>query len=314
MKNKLMLLVSMLLPIISGCGEKPTVEPTPEPTVEPTIKPTIESSENQFKQIDNLNIYTNISEGFIEPMVTPFISDYSKYFNDYDNYLIDIYLPENSNYICGYIDNSIYKQINDSNSYLNLDYRYNYFGINQSFAKYYASENIDKNLYPIIYYEIEETNEISLTLNNKNLVIVGRNYVIDIYDLNNNKLYSINYFNEEASLDLYKNTKDIDLKIKLNDSLNNENKYLFVDVMNKNEKEKWENHLCISPGDIYNYFKVFSNEIIEMNNEKYISLYINTFETDSNWNELLANYSYIKNDLKSDYYFFKWTDICSLIN
>ena len=63
--------------------------------------------------------------------------------------------------------------------------------------------------------------------------------------------------------DFYKNTKDIDLKIKLNDSLNNDNKYLFVDVMNKNEKEKWENHLCISPGDIYNYFKVFSNEIIE---------------------------------------------------
>ena len=51
-----------------------------------------------------------------------------------------------------------------------------------------------------------------------------------------------------------------------------------------------------------------------MNNEKYISLYINTFETDSNWNELLASYSYIKDDLKSDYYFFNWTDICSLIN
>ena len=34
MKNKIVLLVSMLLPLISGCGENPTTEPTNKPTSE----------------------------------------------------------------------------------------------------------------------------------------------------------------------------------------------------------------------------------------------------------------------------------------
>ena len=38
MKNKIVLLVSMLLPLVSGCGEKPTLEPTVDPTVEPTTE------------------------------------------------------------------------------------------------------------------------------------------------------------------------------------------------------------------------------------------------------------------------------------
>ena len=42
MKNKLILLISMLLPLVSSCGEMPTIEPTPEPTIEPTIEPTQE--------------------------------------------------------------------------------------------------------------------------------------------------------------------------------------------------------------------------------------------------------------------------------
>ena len=40
MKNKLLLLVSILLPLISSCNIKPTVEPTIEPTIEPTVEPT----------------------------------------------------------------------------------------------------------------------------------------------------------------------------------------------------------------------------------------------------------------------------------
>ena len=42
MKNKLLLLVSILLPLISSCNIKPTVEPTIEPTIEPTVEPTVE--------------------------------------------------------------------------------------------------------------------------------------------------------------------------------------------------------------------------------------------------------------------------------
>ena len=45
MKNKLILLVSMLLPLVSSCGENPTLEPTIEPTLEPTVDPTIEPTQ-----------------------------------------------------------------------------------------------------------------------------------------------------------------------------------------------------------------------------------------------------------------------------
>ena len=42
MKNKLTLLVSMLLPLVSSCGDNPTIGPTIEPTIEPTVEPTQE--------------------------------------------------------------------------------------------------------------------------------------------------------------------------------------------------------------------------------------------------------------------------------
>ncbi len=42
MKNKMILLVSMLLPLVSSCEEKLTLEPTVEPTIESTLEPTVE--------------------------------------------------------------------------------------------------------------------------------------------------------------------------------------------------------------------------------------------------------------------------------
>ena len=73
MKNKIVLLVSMLLPLISGCGEKPTIEPTVDPTVEPTTEIVYNYKESEYsEELCSASIF---SKGEILPQGNSAISD-----------------------------------------------------------------------------------------------------------------------------------------------------------------------------------------------------------------------------------------------
>ena len=157
MKNKIILLVSMLLPLISGCGsqvsEEPTAEPTVEPTVETTEEPTVESTEeptieptaestveptleptNYLETKYNLSFDTELSDLVLNYLLNGIGGNYD-YFPVLPYTVMDVYddcIEDDENWmeaflidtkqIVGYINDSTYKKI-DYVDFLGIDYR-----------------------------------------------------------------------------------------------------------------------------------------------------------------------------------------------
>ena len=153
MKNKIILLVSMLLPLISGCGEKPTLESTVEPTIEPTqesttesapdptiepsvestIEPTLEST-NYLETKYNLSFDTELSDLVLNYLLNGIGGNYD-YFPVLPYTVMDVYndcIEDDENWmeaflidtkqIVGYINDSTYKKI-EYVDFLGIDYR-----------------------------------------------------------------------------------------------------------------------------------------------------------------------------------------------
>ena len=210
MKNKLILLVSMLLPLISGCGEKPTPEPTVEPTVEPTPDTTIEPTPE---------ILYNYKE-----------SKYSHFFNEYEFpgspefgnsvnftelenklekfYILDINTVSEDYYLCGYMPIDAIEIINNSGG--NQPFGNSFAGIESLYLKYQccyfdSAESKEKlSPYPLKWYEIPKTEDIPTQIDNMKLIMISSVYYASYYSFIDNKLYrTIPFFVEESILPYY---------------------------------------------------------------------------------------------------------------
>ena len=231
MKKQLLLLVSLLLPIISGCGsqvsEEPTAEPTLTPTVEPTTIPTVEPTDeptseptveptpeivynyNESEYSDILNYIPLIPYGDPMPECDVELGNliYGKnqvlfqHNGKYDEY-----------YTCAYINDKDAEFIKESS---NKPYGYNDFyisprfaGINLSYINYIAFENSVRlskryTFNKLKWYEIPIEDEIPQKINGYSLILISRGKHFDYYDLDNNYLYSKPMFIEQPNHDLY---------------------------------------------------------------------------------------------------------------
>jgi hypothetical protein len=123
MKNKLILLVSMLLPLVSSCGEKPTVEPTSE---------IVYNYKESIHTDMSATMYQYAYES--EPVINQWIG-----FGTLQSYSIDdfSYVKVNDEkfdyYTCGYMKNEIYDKLSE---YTYSPIANREYGIDNSLAKY----------------------------------------------------------------------------------------------------------------------------------------------------------------------------------
>ena len=240
MKNKLILLVSMLLPLVSSCGEKPaiepTIEPTQQPTVEPTIEPTVEPTveptpeivynykESEYSEI--LNSLKCSKNFFGEPLSeTSYINED---IHKKDHSIIQYSGDKCSDYyLCAYIyhdDLELMKSYiygNNPPIYAlasSISYPVNSFnilrGVDGSFVmmNHFLNDYNVKNKYSdyvfkdIIWYEIPSNEEIPATIGEYDLSLISQLYYFDYYDLDRNflgqKPYLMECRNHKTYLDL----------------------------------------------------------------------------------------------------------------
>ena len=203
MKNKLILLVSMLLPLVSSCGEKPTAEPTPEPTIEPTIEPTQEIVYNY-----NESMHTDMSSSMyktadsIEPLVNRWIG-----FSTFKSYTLDDFSyfkvsgEKFDYYTCGYMKNEIYDKLSE---YTYTPWIRGEFGIDNSLAKYERFLTYqEKNENPIKWYDVKIDSTIPFEIDGHTLVIINSLVKMDVFDFNDNYLNSFIIMHEKASFKEY---------------------------------------------------------------------------------------------------------------
>ena len=130
MKNKIVLLVSMLLPLISGCGENPTTEPT--------IEPNLKDNYDEFithKYDELLNNVWHPDE--FEPVLSEWDTIGLKVFEEYN---VSIYSFENgiskNVFLCGYVDSEVVEKL-ETTTYDRPEFMYDKFmGVNELYAKY----------------------------------------------------------------------------------------------------------------------------------------------------------------------------------
>ena len=141
MKNKLILLVSMLLPLISGCGSQVSEEPTAEPTLEPTTIPTVEPTQdptieptNYLETEYNLSFDSELSDLVLNYLLNGIGTDGDCFrWEEYN--VMNVYedcIENNQKWmeatlvdvksVVGYIDDSTYEKIKNLD-FLDIEYR-----------------------------------------------------------------------------------------------------------------------------------------------------------------------------------------------
>lgn len=219
MKKQLLLLVSLLLPLISGCGsqvsEEPTIEPTVAPTQEPTVAPTEEPTSeliNNYKESEYAEILNNrvcSRNMFGSPLA------YTDYINreiHKKNHSIIQFSGKKSEdyYLCAYIyhndlefmnsyiyenDNPPIEALYGPISYPVLDFNIlrgvegtflmmNHFKREQEVKKRYP----DYTLKDIMWYEIPIDEEIPTNIGEYDLSLISQIYYFNYFDLDNNLL------------------------------------------------------------------------------------------------------------------------------
>lgn len=220
MKNKIVLLVSMLLPLVSGCGDKPTTVPTNEQTSEIVFN----YKESDFTEI--LNYRECSSNMFGSPLA------YTDYINreiHQKNHSIIQFSGKKSDdyYLCAYIyhddlefmksyvydgENPPIFDLLGSISYPVLDFN-EIRGVDATFLmmNHFKREPEVKKRYPdytlkdIIWYEIPIDEEIPTNIGDYDLSLISQIYYFNFFDLDNNLLGEKPYLVEIRNHPTYKN-------------------------------------------------------------------------------------------------------------
>lgn len=220
MKNKIVLLVSMLLPLISGCGDKPTTVPTNEQTSEIVFN----YKESDFAEI--LNYRECSSNMFGSPLTE---GDYINHQINSMNHSIIQFSGKKSEdyYLCAYIyhddlefmksyvydyENPPIFDLLGSISYPELDFN-EIRGVDGTFLmmNHFKRESEVKNKYPdyilkdIIWYEIPIDEEIPANIGDYDLSLISQIYYFNFFDLDNNLLGEKPYLVEIRNHPTYKN-------------------------------------------------------------------------------------------------------------
>jgi hypothetical protein len=191
MKNKLILLVSMLLPLVSSCGEKPTVEPTSE---------IVYNYKESIHTDMSATMYQYAYES--EPVINQWIG-----FGTLQSYSIDdfSYVKVNDEkfdyYTCGYMKNEIYDKLSE---YTYSPIANREYGIDNSLAKYnrFLTHN-EKNDNPIKWYDVKIDSTIPLEIDGYTLVIINSLVKMDVFDFSYNYVDSFIIMHEKASFKEY---------------------------------------------------------------------------------------------------------------
>lgn len=327
MKNKIILLVSMLLPLISGCGEKPTAEPTVEPTLEPTIEPTLEPTVEPTQEIINNYNESEYSETLNYVPYLPADDEWPTCDVELSNLLYgenQVLFQHNGDYdehyTCAYISDVDAKFISET-SVIPYDFGYNdlsisrYFaGINLAYLNYIAYKNYfrysKKHKFNVLkWYEIPINEEIPKNINGYSLILISRGKHFDYYDLNNNYLYSKPMFIEQPNHDLYNVTFESmdqednltlmkEFQISLDEKTSINKKYIInFDFSYVQDRQNGQS--------LYDILLFEGQEIETIDNIEYISLKY------SNINKYLPDkYEYFIN---GEYIYYKLSDIISYI-
>ena len=129
MKKQLLLLVSLLLPLISGCGSQVSEEPTVEPTIEPTVEPT-----NYLETEYNLSFDSELSDLVLNYLLNGIGTDGDCFrWEEYN--VMNVYedcIENNQKWmeatlvdvksVVGYINDSTYEKIKNLD-FLDIEYR-----------------------------------------------------------------------------------------------------------------------------------------------------------------------------------------------
>lgn len=192
MKKKLLLLASILLPLVSGCGYNPTTEPT--------IEPNLKDNYDEFithKYDELLNNVWHPDE--FEPVLSEWDTIGLKVFEEYN---VSIYSFENgiskNVFLCGYVDSEIVDELESVTRFFPPDFMYDQFiGVNDLYAKYcQLLDKKEKENTPIIWYEFNKNTDIPETIGNKKIIMKSNIYEIPVNNLNGEYISSFDYLVE----------------------------------------------------------------------------------------------------------------------
>ncbi len=232
MKNKLILLVSMLLPLVSSCGEKPTVEQSVEPTVipsEPTPEIVYNYKESEYSTYLNslnYNVIENFEPTYADSQLGQFIHSKNHSFVQYsgkknEDYYLCAYIYHNDlEFMNYYLENPYNEETGKYNEPLPYDAFYNnkksiFRGINGTLKQMNIFKNYGyiKELYPnhifkdIVWYEIPKDDEIPMIIGEYELSLISEIYYFDFYDLDKNHIGKKPYLIECIDHQIYQNIK-----------------------------------------------------------------------------------------------------------
>ena len=328
MKNMLILLVSMLLPLVSSCGEKPTIEPTIEPTLEPTLEPTIEEStseivynynESEYSQHLNAIKYSGLLRN--DPL-EDFILE-QNYIYSKTHSIFQYSHTEESFYLCVYLHKDDLEFMEDYTSNRDnpmlsglvgpVSYpitQYNLFkGIDASYLtmNVFKHDYNVKNMYPnyafkdALWLEIPVSEEIPTEIGEYKLSVVSELAYFNFFDLDKNFLGTKAYLMDCMRHKMFNNNQPYsDMELRLYDAvkLNFDKKKYYLSSVNYSIEPLFVDMLVER--------RIQAIEIEEIDNVEYICLH-----TGNNFENLLKKYDLIsKNEIE---YYIKLEDIIDFI-
>lgn len=303
MKKQLLLLISLLLPLISGCNEKPSETTNSESTQETT---------NVYKESDYSKKLNNISYliGYVE---WPFESDYylSNLFN-YDVVIME-YKEEKNYYTCAYMAEEDINKINDYKGMGRfLDNAPLFSGINAYHYKRFEMNDMnDINLKPIKWYEIPKDEKIPGTIGDYTLTMITSEVVYNVYDINGKLLKEQSVFYEQfyhnRYREFYKDKRVLGVIKNIHQRIVKEDYFKKV-IVKEND--------CID-GDHFSKNILFHGQEIELiDGIEYVSVFDTTIRNKETEIDITNSYSYIEETI-DEYpykkYYFKLEDILSFV-
>lgn len=300
MKKQLLLLISLLLPLISGCDEKPSETTNSESTQE-TI--------NVYKESDYSKKLNNISYliGYVEWLLE---CDYNlSQLVNYDVVIME-YKEEKNYYTCAYMAE---EDINKINDYIGtgrfLDNAPLFSGINSCHYKRFEMNDI--NLKLIKWYEIPKDEEIPETIGDYTLTMITSEVVYNVYDINGKLLKEQSVFYEQFSHNIYqefyKDKRVLGIIKNIHNRIIKEDYFKKVIVKENN---------CIDGDDFSKNILFHVQEIELIDNIEYVSVFDTTIRNKETEIDITNFYSYIEETI-DEYpykkYYFKLEDILSFV-
>lgn len=300
MKKQLLLLISLLLPLISGCDEKLSETTNSESTQE-TIKVYKES--DYSKKLNNISYLI----GYVE---WPFECDYNlSQLVNYDVVIMDFH-EEKNYYTCAYMAE---EDINKINGYIGMNrFLENaplFSGINAYHYKRFVMNDI--NLKPIKWYEIPKDEEIPETIRDYTLTMITSEVVYNVYDINGKLLKEQSIFYEQFShnryQELYKDKKVLGIIKNIHNRIIKEDYFKKV-IVKEND--------CVD-GDDFSKNILFNGQEIELIDDiEYVSVFDTTIRNKETEIDITNLYDYIEETI-DEYpykrYYFKLEDILSFV-